>query len=269
MSLFKHRKLTSKEHLKTGFSEEQEKKILNIPLELIEPNPLQPRIQFDENYIRELAYSIEKYELIHPITIMQHYTDHYLLIAGENRYRAFKALGRLTIPSIVVKKRSDNTLAIEALIENIHRKNLHPIEIGLAFENLLTLSPELNTQSELGELLGLGKATISKYINSIKLSSKTCKLALEEEYRDINILSQLRTLNPETQYTLLKKIIKEQCDRKTASGHIKSVKNENYQKPAFEITEKRNHVEIRIEKSILNYQSVTNQIIKLLEEAKQ
>ena len=137
----------------------------DIDINLIRLNPNQPRTNFNQKDISDLASSIKELGLIQPITVKQDH-DNYELISGERRLRAFKQLGIKTIPAYV-RNANDQTSLEMALVENIQRKDLDPIEIAISYSRLID---ELNlSQDEMSKRVGKDRSTISNYIRLLKL----------------------------------------------------------------------------------------------------
>ena len=149
---------SSNEKIKVG--------VVAIPLKQIITNPFQPRTNFSDENITELAESIKNLGIIQPITVRKVEDDKFQLIAGERRLRASKKVGLKTIPSFIKNSNDDEMLEI-ALVENIQRKDLDPIEIGLSLKRLIE---ELSlTQDQLSKKLGKKRSTISNYVRLLKL----------------------------------------------------------------------------------------------------
>mgnify|MGYP000258214672 FL=1 len=141
-------------------------KIIQLDLNEIEINPLQPRSNFSEILIEELASSIKSLGLIQPITVRKIETNKFQLISGERRFRAAKLINLLKIPAYV-RIANDEEILEMALVENIQRKDLDPIEIALCYERLIK---EANiTQDVLSERVGKKRSTIANYIRLLKL----------------------------------------------------------------------------------------------------
>src|SRR6478609_9427993 len=117
---------------------------LEISLEHVEVNPFQPRTHFDQDALKELAESIKIHGIIQPITVRRLARDQYQLISGERRFQASKLAGLTTIPAYV-RSADDQQMLEMALIENIQRENLNPIEISLSYQRLIT---ECNLKQE-------------------------------------------------------------------------------------------------------------------------
>ena len=145
---------------------EQIGKIIDLPLENIITNPKQPRTHFNEEALKELSNSIQELGIIQPITVRKINKNNYQLISGERRYRASKMAGLKNIPSYI-RVANDNELLELALVENIQRKDLDPIEIGLSYKRLID---EINlTQDQLSSRVGKKRSTITNYIRLLKL----------------------------------------------------------------------------------------------------
>tara|TARA_Y100000768_G_scaffold70889_1_gene49935 strand:- start:494 stop:1378 length:885 start_codon:yes stop_codon:yes gene_type:complete len=140
--------------------------VVAIPIKKIATNPYQPRTNFSDENISELAESIKNLGIVQPITVRKVENGEFQLIAGERRLRASKKIGLKTIPSFIKNSNDDEMLEI-ALVENIQRKDLDPIEIALSVKRLVD---ELSlTQEQLSKKLGKKRSTISNYIRLLKL----------------------------------------------------------------------------------------------------
>jgi ParB family chromosome partitioning protein len=137
-----------------------------IPLNHIETNPFQPRSAFDEEAINELAASIRKQGIIQPITVRKLGYNKYQLISGERRYKAAEYAGLREIPAFI-RIANDNQMLEMALVENIQRENLNPIEIAISYQRLID---EINlTQEQLSERIGKNRSTIANFLRLLKL----------------------------------------------------------------------------------------------------
>ena len=137
-----------------------------INIDLIEKNPFQPRTNFTEIEITELASSIKTYGLIQPITVRQNTHNKFELISGERRLRAAKLIGLKEIPVFIKNIQNKNMLAV-ALVENIQRQNLDPMDIALSLDQLIK---NYNlTHDTLGKRIGKSRSTISNYLRLLKL----------------------------------------------------------------------------------------------------
>jgi ParB family chromosome partitioning protein len=140
--------------------------IIDLDIEAIEINPFQPRTNFNEDSLQELASSIKELGLIQPITVRKLEFNKYQLISGERRLRACKLVGLNTIPAYI-RIANDNESLIMALVENIQRHDLDPIEIALSYQRLID---EIQlTQEQMSERVGKKRSTISNYLRLLKL----------------------------------------------------------------------------------------------------
>ena len=140
--------------------------IIDLPIEKISNNPFQPRSHFNEESIKELSTSIKQLGVIQPVTVRKIKGNKYQLVSGERRLRASELAGLKTIPSYV--RLADDRESLEmALVENIQRQDLDPIEIGLSYERLIN---EIKlTQDQLSERIGKKRSTIANYMRLLKL----------------------------------------------------------------------------------------------------
>lgn len=140
--------------------------IIEIELNSIEVNPYQPRTYFDEEALRELASSIKELGVIQPITVRKLSASKFQLVSGERRFRASKLIGNTTIPAYI-RLANDQEMLEMALVENIQRKNLDPIEVALSYQRLID---EINlTQEELSTRVGKKRSTVTNYLRLLKL----------------------------------------------------------------------------------------------------
>lgn len=140
--------------------------IIELDINFIEINPFQPRTNFNEDTLQELAKSIKELGVIQPITVRKLEFNKYQLISGERRLRASKLLGLSTIPAYI-RLANDNESLIMALVENIQRHDLDPIEVAISYQRLIE---EVNlTQEEMSERVGKKRSTITNYLRLLKL----------------------------------------------------------------------------------------------------
>jgi ParB family chromosome partitioning protein len=140
--------------------------IIEIELSSIEVNPFQPRTYFDEEALRELANSIEQLGVIQPITVRKLANNSFQLVSGERRFRASKLIDNKTVPAYI-RLANDQEMLEMALVENIQRKNLDPIEVALSYQRLID---EIQlTQEELSTRVGKKRSTVTNYLRLLKL----------------------------------------------------------------------------------------------------
>lgn len=179
--------------------------IQELPLADIRPNPHQPRKEFDEETLEELAASIKSIGIVQPITVREVEDGKYEIVAGERRYRASKMAGRETIPAYIRKTENDDVLAL-ALIENIQRDDLNAMEVAISYQRLID---ECNlTQEGLSERVGKKRATIANYLRLLKLPAEI-QLALRNKQITMGHARALLGLDdPETQLMIFEQILK-------------------------------------------------------------
>ena len=137
-----------------------------IPIENVEPNPMQPRRDFDEQALQELTTSIKLHDIIQPITVTKLHGNKFRLIAGERRWRAAKLAGLKDIPAYV-RQANDHELLELALLENLQREDLNAMEIALSYKRMMD---DLNhTQEQVAERMGKDRSTVTNYIRLLKL----------------------------------------------------------------------------------------------------
>ena len=151
--------------------------ICTVPVAKVTANPFQPRKEFDEETLEELAQSIRQQGVITPITVRRMPDDTYQLIAGERRWRASQRAGLKEIPAYV-RAASDNQMMEMALVENIQRENLNAMEVALAYRSLIEECRL--THEELSEKMGKNRSTITNYLRLLNLPAET-QLALSND----------------------------------------------------------------------------------------
>ena len=153
----------------TGAAAPNASDIIRVHIDLIEPNPFQPRMSFDEQALEELAQSIRSLGLIQPITLRSRSEGKYQIVSGERRYRACKLAGLDTIPAYIVKT-DDKGMLEMAIVENVQRQDLDPIEIAMSYQRLID---ECNlTQDQMAQRVGKKRSSITNYLRLLKLPAK-------------------------------------------------------------------------------------------------
>lgn len=179
--------------------------ISEIPIDQIEPNSNQPRSLFDEDKLRELAESIREIGIIQPITLRQIADNRFQIIAGERRWRASQIAGLKAIPAYIRTINDENVMEM-ALVENIQREDLNPIEIALAYEHLLESTGE--TQEQVSIRVGKSRANVANYLRLLKLPAQV-QMALQKKEIDMGHARALLAIeSPSTQLRLFKEIVK-------------------------------------------------------------
>lgn len=153
-----------------GASEPQDTAdILRIPVDMIEPNPFQPRMSFDQDALQELAASIKTFGLIQPITVRKKTADRYQIISGERRFKACRLAGMDMVPAYI-RDANDQGMLEMAIVENIQRENLDPIEVALSYQRLIDECKL--TQEQMALRVGKKRASVTNYLRLLKLPAK-------------------------------------------------------------------------------------------------
>ena len=153
-----------------GASEPQDTAdILRIPVDMIEPNPFQPRMSFDQDALQELAASIKTFGLIQPITVRKKTADRYQIISGERRFKACRLAGMDMVPAYI-RDANDQGMLEMAIVENIQRENLDPIEVAMSYQRLIEECRL--TQEQMADRVGKKRASVTNYLRLLKLPAK-------------------------------------------------------------------------------------------------
>ena len=181
--------------------------IAEIDINLIETNPFQPRTEFDETALRELAQSIKEQGVNQPVTVRKLGYNKYQLISGERRLRASKLAGLNKIPAFIRVANDEQMLEL-ALIENIHRENLNAIEVAISYQRLID---ECNlTQEEVSEKVGKSRSAVANFLRLLKLPPEI-QLAIRDGHISMGHARALININSkEDQLKLLQQIITEE-----------------------------------------------------------
>lgn len=195
--------LSSSEKIREVIDEDNSR-LMEIDLNEIVPNEDQPRKNFNKDELYDLSQSIEKYGIIQPL-LLKRKNDKYEIIAGERRFRAAKEIGLSKVPAII-KDVSDDISTRIAIIENIQRKDLNPVEEAMSYKHLLD-SQDL-TQKELADELGKSRQYIGNTIRLLKLDPRVLKLLEEEKLSPSHGKNLLSIKDGDKQYKEAMKIIK-------------------------------------------------------------
>ncbi len=201
--------------------------IIEIDLKLIEVNPFQPRTYFDEDALQELANSIRELGVIQPITVRKLAEDKFQLVSGERRFRASKLIGNKTVPAYI-RIANDQEMLEMALVENIQRKNLDPIEVALSYQRLID---EIKlTQEQLSIRVGKKRSTVTNYLRLLKLDP-----IIQTGMRDAFIsMGHGRALinieNPSDQLKIYEKILRDKLSVRQTEDLVRAFKSGNITK---------------------------------------
>jgi len=193
-----------------------------IEVALIEPNPNQPRREFDSEALQELANSIRELGIIQPITLRKVEGGKYQIIAGERRWRASQLAGLTTIPAYIVTVEDEGVMEM-ALVENIQREDLNAIEIALAYQHLAEATGM--TQAKISERVGKSRAAVTNYMRLLKLPAQV-QMALKNHEIEMGHARALLAIDsPSQQIKLFKEIQQQQYSVRKVEELIQSLKN--------------------------------------------
>lgn len=208
-----------------------------IEIDKIEPNPFQPRTEFNLEAIEELSQSIKLLGLIQPITVRPIENGKYQIISGERRYRASKLAGFTTIPAYV-KKADDNGMLEMAIVENIQREDLDPIEVAISFQRLIDECGL--TQEAMAERVGKKRTTVTNYLRLLKLPAEI-QFAIRAKRLSVGHAKSLLGLeNTEAQLRLADKIMKDGLSVRETEEKVQKInapKREKREKVEMELPE--------------------------------
>lgn len=195
--------------------------LAKIDVENISPNPFQPRIEFDAEALNELKKSILQNGLIQPITVRRISENKYELISGERRLRAVKEIGYKTIPAYIIVVESKEAMLALALIENIQREKLNPIEIAHAYKRLID---ECNlSQEEVSEKVGKDRTTITNTIRLLKLPVEIQNCLIKDEISAGHARALINIYDERLQLQILEKIKKDNLPVRKVEQIVKTL----------------------------------------------
>ena len=187
---------------------EREREIIEVSLDDIIPNRFQPRLSFDEQGLNELAESIRQHGIIQPL-VLRKIGDKYEIIAGERRYKASYIAGLTKVPAVIIDL-NDNESAEVAIVENIQRKDLSPIEEAKSYKKLLDRG--YLTQDQLASRMGKNQSTVSNKLRLLNLDEKVQDALLNNKISERHARSLLKLDNKEEQKEVLDEIIEKRLN---------------------------------------------------------
>ena len=214
-------------------------KLAVINIDDIFPNRFQPRLKFDEEKLSELSDSIRKYGVIQPI-VVRPVNGKYEIIAGERRYKASVMAGRATIPAVIVNL-SDRDSEEIALLENIQRQQLSPIEEAVSYKRILDMG--YITQDELAKKLGKAQSTIANKVRLLNLDDEVQEALLENKISERHARSLLRLSDKADQVKMLQRIINERLTVKMTDNEIAKLKEEKNKQVSKQVQTDNNNIE--------------------------
>jgi len=195
--------------------------VVDLELNQIEVNPFQPRTQFNDEALKQLASSIKELGIIQPITVRKINSNQYQLVSGERRFRAAKLIGLSSVPAFVRLANDQESLEM-ALVENIQRKDLDPIEIALSYQRLIE---EIKlTQEALSERVGKKRSTITNYLRLLKLDP-IIQTGMRDGFLSMGHGRALLALDEkDDQITVYERIIKGELSVRKTEAIVKGLK---------------------------------------------
>jgi ParB family chromosome partitioning protein len=201
--------------------------ISELPLNQIEVNPFQPRTDFDEDALQELAISIKELGVIQPITVRKLGYDKFQLISGERRFRATRIAGLNSIP-VYIRIANDQEMLEMALVENIQREQLNPVEVALSYQRLIDECKL--TQEKMSERVGKKRSTITNYLRLLKLPAEILSALKKEDISMGHARALINVNNPETQLNIFRDAVSNKFTVREIEQIVKDFGNTNYTK---------------------------------------
>ena len=217
----------------TASSAEEEKDgTLMVKLSKVEPNREQPRKNFDEDSLQELAESLKQFGMLQPI-LVQNRGDYYEIIAGERRWRAAKIAGLKEVP-VIVRELTDQEIVEISLIENIQREDLNPIEEAQAYKRLLT---EFHLkQDEVAERVSKSRTAVTNSMRLLKLCDEVQKMVVDDMISTGHARALISIEDPEEQYLIAQKIF----DEKLSVREVEKLVKDLHKPPKPPVSAKQN-----------------------------
>ena len=210
--------------------EEQIKSEIMVPILKVEPNPNQPRRQFDDDSLQELADSVKQYGILQPLIVKKH-DKFYEIIAGERRWRAAKLAGLKEVP-VLIRDYAENEIVEIALIENIQREDLNPIEEALAYKRLME---EFSLkQDQVAAKVSKSRAAITNSLRLLKLDQRVQNLLSEEMITTGHARALLAIEDPDQQYETAMKVFDEKLSVREIEKLVKQMSKKKKETPKEE-----------------------------------
>ncbi len=218
-SLIKDKVNNAKAPAKQDGEPGQDHDVLNVDINKVEPNPDQPRQVFDEDKLLELSDSIKKNGIIDPLIVVQK-DKYYMIVAGERRWRASKLAGLKKVP-VIVREFTEQQIAEIALIENLQRENLNPIEEAEAYQKLINMNKW--KQDELAEKVSKSRTAITNSLRLLKLDQRVRQMIVDELLTAGHARALLSIEDNEKQYDAAQQIFDEQLNVRDAEKLVKKI----------------------------------------------
>lgn len=224
------------------------KAVQEIDVGIIDPNPFQPRLEMDEQAFEELKKSVQEKGIIQPIAVRPWKNGRYQLIAGERRLRAAIAVGLKRIPAYVLDVKSDEDMLEIALIENVQREHLNPIDLARGYQRLID---ECHlTQEEVAEKIGKDRATVANIIRLLKLPAPIQESLKKGEIREGHARALLGLKKEAQQLELWRKTVKNGFSVRKVEEEVKKMRSEMPQLSVPRSSRKRSPFITRIENQL-------------------
>lgn len=230
--------------------------VSEIKIEQIEVNPFQPRTDFDQDALQELAISIKELGIIQPLTVRKLGYDKFQLISGERRFRASQLAGLKTVP-VYVRIANDQAMLEMALVENIQREQLNPVEIALSYQRLIDECKL--TQEKMSERVGKKRSTITNYLRLLKLPAEILAALRDESISMGHARALVNVKNQDTQINIFRDAINNSFTVREIEQVVKDFGDSSYTKksrkrsktlPSFEHQKLANDISNKIGKDV-------------------
>ncbi len=224
------------------------KAVQEIDVRIVDPNPFQPRLEMDEQAFEELKKSVQEKGIIQPIAVRPGRDGRYQLIAGERRLRAAIAVGLKRIPAYVLDVKSDEDMLEIALIENVQREHLNPIDLARGYQRLIDECKL--TQEEVAEKIGKDRATVANIIRLLKLPAPIQESLKKGEIREGHARALLGLKKESQQLELWRKTVKNGYSVRKVEEEVKKIRSESPQVSLTRTVRKRSPFITRIENQL-------------------
>ena len=230
--------------------------VSEIKIEQIEVNPFQPRIDFDQDALQELAISIKELGIIQPLTVRKLGYDKFQLISGERRFRASQLAGLKTVP-VYIRIANDQAMLEMALVENIQREQLNPVEIALSYQRLIDECKL--TQEKMSERVGKKRSTITNYLRLLKLPAEILAALRDEGISMGHARALVNVKNQDTQINIFRDTLNNGFTVREIEQVVKDFGDSSYTKtsrdrsktlPSFEHQKLANDISNKIGKDV-------------------
>ncbi len=234
--------------------------INEVPISEIDRNPNQPRHDFDEEALQELANSIREIGIVQPITLRQMADNRYQIIAGERRWRASQLAGLTSIPAYI-RTINDETMMEMALVENIQREDLNAVEVALAYQHLIDNTGM--SQERVAERVGKKRATVANFLRLLRLPAQV-QMALQHKTIDMGHARALLALDdPSLQIKVFKEIVKNEYSVRKVEELVQQLKSGMSVEAGKKVIKSKSQLPEHIESARQHISNLTGQKVQL------